>query len=234
MQTQEVSFTVTKQDFRAANYYIYFISRSIFLYISGGTLVLFLVYMLFVRLGMVGFWSPSAYITSGAVFWLLWQMTKLEKTVRQYAKSPASILGMKSILRYTDTRMTMKVPQKAFTSSGMFADYPCAFESRSAFLVYTSGSDLFLIPRRAFSPEKLEGFRAILIAAMGDRFSSRYNKNAPHIPTAAELESKEVKEKKAAAEAAKPADDGYKPRRNSIADRANLVTSRDKNVQKKH
>ena len=268
MQTQEVHFTVTKQDYRAANYYVYFLSKSILLYICGGTLVLFLIYMGLVQFGVLEFWIPSAYITSGAIFWLLWQMAKLETTVRRYSRSPENILNRKTVLRFTDTRMTVKIPEKAFNSSGMYADFPCAFESRFAFLVYTSGADLFLIPLRAFKPEQKLLFREILSNAMGDRFSSRYNKNAPHIPTTAELEAEKAKqekaeqeaaakeaekahrlaveearkegrdllaeEAKAAEEAAAVAGPNFKPRRRSIADRANLVNNRGKNAEKKH
>ena len=196
MQTQEVTFTVKKQDYRAAYYYIHFLSRRLLLYIAGGTLAVFLIYRVLVHFGVLGFWEISVYITSFAVFWLLLQVTKLEITIYRYGRSASNILGKKSILRYTDTRMTMKVPEIAFNSSGLFADYPCAFEIRRAFLVYTSGSDLFLIPRRAFTKEKLVVFRNILIKAMGDRFSSRHNKNAPHIPTAAEIEAEKIKQER--------------------------------------
>lgn len=267
MQTQEVSFTVTKQDYRAANYYIHFMSRTLFLYVTAGTVILFLAYRMLVEAGVIGYWEPSLYITSFALFWILLQITKLETTVRRYARSPENILGKKSILRYTDTRMTMKIPEKAFSSSGLFAEYPAAFETRRLFLVYTSGSDLFLIPRRAFTKEKLETFRNILINAMGDRLSSRYNKHAPHIPTAAEIEAEQIKqtqaeeeaaakeaekahklavreakkegrdleaeEARAAEEAAAVVGPNFKPRRRSIADRANLVNNREKNAEKK-
>ncbi len=291
MQTQEVSFTVTKQDYRAANYYIHFMSRTIFLYVSLGVLIAFMIYRTVVQYTALELWAPSVYITGAAVFWLLLQITKLETSIRRYSKSSANILGKKSILRYTDTRMTMKIPEIAFSSSGVFADYPAAFETRRSFLVYTSGSDLFLIPRRAFTREKLEGFRNILIKAMGDRLASRYNKNAPHIPIAAEFEAEKIKqqqaeekaaareaekarrkavrearkegrdlpaEEAAAAEEAKAAEavnaaeettaaepvkaaaetgaaaaePGSKPRRNSLADRANLVSSRGMNAEK--
>ena len=268
MQTQEIRFTVTKQDFRFANYYIWFLSRTIGLYVCGGTFILFVIYMVLVRLGIVPFWIPSGYIASGAVFWLLWQVSKVEISIRKYAKSPNSILGKKTILRFTDSRMSVKIPEKAFNSSGLIADYPCAFETRFAFLVYTSGADLFLIPQRAFKPETKSLFRDILIRTMGDRFDSRFNKNAPHIPTAAELEAKEVskakaeqeaaakeaekahkkavlearkegrdliaEERAAAEEAAAVKGPNYRPHRNSIADRANLVTYREKNVEKKN
>ena len=269
MQTQEVTFTVKKQDYRAAYYYIHFLSRRLLLYIAGGMVALFLIYRLLVYFGVLEFRDISVYITSFAVFWLLLQVTKLEMTIYRYGKSAKNILGKKSILRYTDTRMTMKVPEIAFNSSGLFADYPCAFEIRRAFLVYTSGSDLFLIPRRAFTKEKAEVFRNILIKAMGDRFASRYNRNAPHIPTAAEIEAEKIKQEKAEQEAAEKAAEkahkiavrearkegrdllaeearaaeeaaaaavgpGYKPHKNSIADRANLVNNRGKNAEKKH
>ena len=271
MQTQEVIFAVNKQDYRAANYYMHFLSRRLLLYLTAGVLAAFVIYRILVDQGVLGFWEPSVYITGFAIFWLLLQVTKLETTVRRYAKSEKNILGKKSILRYTDTRMTMKVPEAAFNSSGMFADYPCAFEIRRAFLVYTSGSDLFLIPRRAFTQEKLEGFRSILIKAMGDRFVSPHNKNAPHIPTTAEIEAEKIKQEKAEQEAAekeaerlhkiavreakkegrdllaeeaKAAEEAaekaaavtgpeYKPHKNSIADRANLVNNRGKNAEKK-
>ena len=293
MQTQEVSFTVTKQDYRAANYYIHFMSRTIFLYVSLGVLIAFMIYRTIVQYSALELWAPSVYITGAAVFWLLLQITKLEMTIRRYSKSSSNILGKKSILRYTDTRMTMKIPEIAFSSSGLFADYPAAFETRRSFLVYTSGTDLFLIPRRTFTKEKLEGFRNILIKAMGDRLASRYNKHAPHIPIAAEFEAEKIKqqqaeEKAAAREAAKahrkavrearkegrdlPAeeakaaeetnaaeeagsvaeenaaeeaeaaaeanaaaeDSGRRPRRNPLANRANLVSSRGMNAEKKH
>ena len=239
MQTQEVSFTVTKQDYRAANYYIHFMNRMLPILLMVGILLLFLVYRILIEVGVLPFWEPSLYIASFAVFWILLQVTKLETAVRRYAKSPSSILGKKSILRYTDTRMTMKVPEAAFNSSGLFADYPAAFETRSAFLIYTSGADLFLVPRRAFTDEKRDAFRNILIKAMGDRLSSRYNRNAPHIPTAAEIAAEEAKQTKndkpAASEAAPvPESSGYQPHRNSIADRANLVNNRGKNAEKKH
>lgn len=267
MQTQEVTFTVTKHDYRCAYYYVHFLSRRLLLYIAGGTLALFLIYMVFVQTGLLPFWEPSAYIASFPVFWLLLQVTRLELTVYRYSRSAANILGKKSILRYTDIRMTMKIPEAAFSSSGLFADYPCAFETHRSFLVYTSGSDLFLIPRRAFGKEKLKVFRDVLIKAMGDRFSSRYNKNAPHIPTTAEIEAEKIKQEKAEAEAAakeaekahkiavreakkegrdleaeeeKAAEEAaavvgpeYKPHKNSIADRANLVNNRGKNAEKK-
>ncbi len=261
MQTQEVRFSVTKQDFRAANYYIYFISRSIGLYVCGGTAIAFVIYMVLVRLDILPFWVPSAYIASGAVFWLLWQFTKLEKTIRKYVGSADNILDKKTILRFTDVRMTIKIPEKAFNSSGMFADYPCAFETRSAFLVYTSGADLFLIPLRAFRDDQKKLFREILSRTLGDRFDSRFNKHAPHIPTAAEAEAKAQKdaeaeakkareaaieearkegrdllaeEAQAAREAARVPGPNYKPGRKSIADRANLVELRGKNAEKKH
>lgn len=269
MQTQEVTFTVTKQDYRAANYYIHFLSRRLLLYLTLGTLTVFVIYRILVDHGVLAFWEPSVYITGFAIFWILLQITKLEMNVFRYGRSAKSILGKKSILRYTDTRMTMKVPEIAFSSSGFFADYPCAFEIRRAFLVYTSGSDLFLIPRRAFAKEKLEGFRSILIKAMGDRFSSRHNKNAPHIPTAAEIEAERIKQEKEEQEAAekeaeklhriavrearkegrdllaeeaRAAEEAaaaavgpdYRPHKNSIADRANLVNNRGKNAEKKH
>lgn len=273
MQTQEVSFTVTKQDYRAANYYIYFMSRTIFLYASLGVIIAFMIYRTVVQYSALELWAPSVYITGAAVFWLLLQTTKVEMSIRRYSRSSANILGRKSILRYTDTRMTMKIPETAFSSSGLFAEYPAAFETRRAFLIYTSGSDLFLIPRRAFPKEKLEVFRNILIRAMGDRLASRYNKNAPHIPIAAEIEAEKVKqqqaEEEAAAKAAEkahrlavrqakkegrelpaeeakatedagaaaeaaPSSPSYKPKKNSIADRANLVSSRGMNAEKKH
>ncbi len=271
MQTQEVIFAVNKQDYRAANYYIHFLSRRLLLYITTGTLIVFVIYKVLVDQGMLPFWEPSVYITGFAIFWILLQITKLEMAVYRYGKSDKSILGKKSIFRYTDTRMTMKVPEIAFSSSGIFADYPCTFEIRRAFLIYTSGSDLFLIPRRAFTKEKLEDFRNILIKAMGDRFSSPYNKNAPHIPTMAEIEAEKIKQERAEQEAAekeaerlhkiavreakkegrdllaeeaKAAEEAaekaaavtgpeYKPHKNSIADRANLVNNRGKNAEKK-
>ena len=268
MQTQEVHFTVTKQDFRAANYYIYFLRRILLLRLAVAALIVFVVYMILVQFGVFEFWIPSGYIASAIIFWLLWHMTRIEQTVRRYARSKDNILNLKSILRFSDSRMTIKVPEKAFNSSGLFAEFPCAFETRSAFLVYTSGSDLFLIPRRAFSDKQKELFREILIRVMGDRFSSKYNKNAPHIPTAAEQSAEaariEKEEQKAAAEQAEKAHKraikeakkegrdllaeeekaaeeagavigpNYRPRRRSIADRANLVNNRGKNAEKKH
>ena len=90
MQTQEVHFTVTKQDFRAANYYIHLLlNKMLFFYISVGVLVLFLIHMILVRTGVMEYWMPSGYIASVAVFWLLWQITLLERSISRYARSSA-------------------------------------------------------------------------------------------------------------------------------------------------
>ena len=267
MQTQEVIFSVTKKDFRAANYYVAYTNRKPLYSIAVGALLAYILYMILVKLGVLEFWVPSAYITSGALFWLIWQITKLERTIRQYARSKDNILDKRTILRFTETRMTVKIPETSFHSSGMIADFPCAFENRFAFLVYTSGADLFLIPVRAFKGSQKELFRKILAEIMGDRFVSRFNRHAPHIPSAAEIEAKAKKdaeaaektaaeeaekahqlaveeakkesrdllaeEAEAAAKAAAVPGRNYRPRKGSIADRANLVSSREKNAEKK-
>ncbi|MBQ6196094.1 MAG: YcxB family protein [Lachnospiraceae bacterium] len=268
MQTQEVHFTVTKQDFRAANYYIHLLlNKMLFFYISVGVLILFLIHMILVRTAVMEYWIPSGYIASVAVFWLLWQITLLERSISRYARSSASMLNAKSILRFTDTRMTFRIPERAFNSSGLFKEFPCAFETRHAFLVYTSGSDLFLIPLRAFKDTQKEQFRNILKETMGDRFNSRFNRHAPHIATEAEEKAEAYNQKKeaekaaakeaerahklavaeakkegrdliaeeeaAAEETAAVAGPNYRPHKNSIADRANLVSKRGKSVEKK-
>ena len=268
MQTQEVHFSVTKQDFRAANYYIAYTNKKPLFVTVIGLLAAYVVYMVLVQLGVLKFWVLGAYLMSLAVFWLIWQMTKVERAIRAYMRSKDCLLYKKSILRFTDTRMTLRIPENGFNSSGMFADFPCAFETRTAFLVYASGADLFLIPLRAFKDQQKELFRNILAGTMGNRFVSRFNRHAPHIPTAAETEAdaynkakaaeqaaakeaekahklavKEAKkegrdllaeEAKAAEEAAAVAGPNFKPRRRSIADRANLVNNRGKNAEKKH
>ena len=202
MQTQEVVFTVTKRDYRAAYYYITYTNRKPLYVVNFGMIAAFTIYFILAEIGLLKFWSPSVYITSVAVFWLLWQITRIERSIRQYARSKESILDKKSILRFTDARMTVKIPEKAFSSSGLISDYPCAFENRLAFLVYTSGADLFLIPTRAFKKTQMELFRSILASIMGDRFVSRFNKHAPHIPTAAEIEAGKIKQAQAEEEAA--------------------------------
>lgn len=238
MQTQEVRFTVTRQDYRAANYYIFFLSKIILLRLSLAFLILFAIYLVLVQSGVLPFWEPSAYIAIAVAFWLLCQVFKLEQTVRRYAQSKDSILDKQSILRFSDVRMTMKIPEKAFSSSGLFSDFPCAFETRSAFLVYTSASELFLIPSRALDEAQTERFRSVLSTAMGDRFSSRHNKNAPHIPTEDEIKalaiSKEKEEKEAAVKAAlKEAKKRGKKPSLSIAEKARLADTREMSAEKK-
>ncbi len=238
MQTQEIRFTVTRQDYRAANYYIYFLSRIFLLRLSLAFLILFAIYLVLEQSGVLPFWEPSAYIAIAVAFWLLCHFFKIEQTVRRYARSKDNILNKQSILRFSDVRMTMKIPEKAFSSSGLFRDFPCAFETRSAFLVYTSASELFLIPRRALEAAQTARFRSILSAAMGDRFSSRHNKNAPHIPTEDEIKalaiSKEKEEKEAAAKAAlkEAKKRGNKPVL-SITEKARLADAREMSTEKK-
>lgn len=197
MQALEIIYRVTPDDFKSAWYYIYFRGKRIGLYASVGALIAFAVYYILVLLDLVSFNIYTPYVASAFLFWLLWQVNKVNRQVRLYKNQKQTVLGIRSIARFNYQRMSVKIPERAFNFSAAVEDLPCVFENKKAFLLYADSQNLFILPKHCMEEKQILTLRTILARGVKERFISRYKADILPAPAEAAAETPAKEDAKA-------------------------------------
>lgn len=175
--TVHTSYTVTVSDFRRASYFGLFLRHrrplQILFVVTAGCI-------LYAAGGLLGFGTvnPLVFFLGGAyLIWGLFLLAGAEKQVLQYIKSPDSHIGEPYDLEM-DGRGTVvfTLPRRGEQASFRLKDLACAFEMSQLFLLYTSASQTYLLPKRALTEEQQVWLRRALRQALGANFGSRFEK----------------------------------------------------------
>lgn len=174
METQEIRYRVSKQNFRQASLYALFLrNRAMF---RAGIVVVLAVafYALLATQDVFPLDYLPIYIAAAYLIWMLVLMGREEQRVLRYIKSDASMLYTEYILRFSDSKLTIEVPEKHLHSSVAMAKLASAIEISGVFMLYLSADQLYLVPTDAMTQQQRAWLRESLRSKLGDRFLSRY------------------------------------------------------------
>ena len=145
MDTQEIRYRVTKKVFRQASIYA-LLQRNRGTFRVG--IVVILVVALYTAMAVQG------------VFRL------------DYLQSDASLLGTEYVLRFDGSKISIDIPEKKLHNAMPFAKLVSAIEISSAFMLYVSAEQLYLVPTDAMTAEQRSALRGLLDSRLGERFYS--------------------------------------------------------------
>lgn len=176
MSELHVSYTVTVSDFRKASYFglflryrrpfqiLFVVLAGSFLYAVGGALGLG-------EVNALVFFIGAAYLA-----WGLLMLAGTEKQVLRYLKSPESMIGQTYEVSVSGEQIRFSMPGRGETAVFPLGKLTCVFEISQLFLVYTSATQVYLLPKRALAPEQQLWLRRLFRTALGANFGSRFDK----------------------------------------------------------
>lgn len=172
MDTQEIRYRVTKKVFRQASIYA-LLQRNRGTFRVG--IVVILVVALYTAMAVQGVFRLDylpIYIAAAYLIWILILLGREERRVLRYLKSDASLLGTEYVLRFDGSKISIDIPEKRLHNAVSFAKLVSAIEISSAFMLYVSAEQLYLVPTDAMTAEQRSALRSLLDSRLGERFYS--------------------------------------------------------------
>lgn len=182
MQSYEIDYTVTVSDFRKASYYALFLRNRKPLLIMFVVLIGVILYAL---AALAGLGTPNTFVfLLAAVYlaWGLWLFGGCEKNLKKYLSSPQCLLGCPFHAIWDPKQIHILVPDRNVDVTFRLKKLACAFELSAEFLLYISTQEVYILPKRALSPQQRVDLRTALSSSLGDRFSTRFTPDSDKEP----------------------------------------------------
>ena len=174
MKRIDTEFTLGLGEFRMASYYGLFLRHRRPLQILFGVLLFALAYLTGSLLGL-GAPNPLVFLLAAAyLVWGLLLFAGTERDIRRYIGTPGNLIGCAYRMILEDHRLRIEIPERDVRESFNLHRLTCCFELSALFLFYTSLQNVYILPKRALTPEETQALRALLAADCGERFSSRF------------------------------------------------------------
>ena len=175
MNRIKAEYTVTLGDFRRATYYALAIrSRTAFL-IAAAFLLAGLCLLGATAAGLASTSPLFLFITAASFVWFLMTFARAEGSIRTYLRSDGCLIGRKTLFTMEGNRIGIEIPEKRISAKLQANRLGVAFEISTVFLLYTNASQVYIVPRRAFTEEELRQIRKMLKEQLPGRFSSRFS-----------------------------------------------------------
>lgn len=164
-------------DFRKASYYIMFRRNRKAFRIAFIVLLLFFGYVIIAHIKKYPVYVLPFFIAVAYMFWIILVMGSVERKIRSYAKSPASLLGRKIIMIFGGGRMSVKVPDAKVNYACDVRELAAVFELATLFLIYLDGQNLYILPKSALKEKEISQLQKHFTAELGENFQPYVKKS---------------------------------------------------------
>jgi len=176
MKAIRIQYEISIGDFRKATYYALFLRHRRALQIMFLVAAAGIIYGIAAALG-IGEANPLVFLLAGAyLLWGILLFAGAEKSVLKYVKTSDNLIGCSYLAEFEKSRMRIRVKERNIDFSCPVHKLACVFELSALFLVYSSVSEVFIIPKRYVSEEDCRELRDCFRLQLKDRFSTRFEK----------------------------------------------------------
>lgn len=173
----ELNYRVTLSDFREASYYgVYMRKRNMFR-AAVAVLLFCFVYAVLWRNGVVQMEPIIPLFACAYLVWALVTLGGVEKQILKYAKRPDTLIGVEYRACFEEGSFSFEIPERKFYVAGGLSDLSGAYELFHCFLIYVTGSDLFIVPISKLTKNEIAALRQALKSSLGDGFISMFDRN---------------------------------------------------------
>lgn len=173
----ELSYRVTLSDFREASYYGVFVRKRNMFRAAVAVLLFCFVYAVLWRNNIVQAEPIVPLFACAYLVWVLITLGGVEKQILKYARQPDTLIGVEYRACFEDGSFRFEIPERAFCVSGRISELSSAYELFHCFLIYVTGSDLFIVPISKLTKNETTALRQTLKSSLGDGFISMFDRD---------------------------------------------------------
>lgn len=176
MDQVKVDYQVTLSDFRRAYFYVMWVRCRKYIEFVAMLFAADLCYTLFVLAGKAVYTPVTFFIALGCIIYFLFLLFSTERGIQSGRKNAGNLIDQRFLMTIDENSVRVQVPSQGIDRYTPMKKLFCVFETKSLFLIYTSGQELHLLPHRAYSSSERRQIRTWFRKEIPDRFSSRFRK----------------------------------------------------------
>ncbi len=173
MEQIRAEYLISTADFRRAYFFVTWLRCRKSIGFMGMLLAADLCYTLFVIAGTAVYSPVIFFIALVCVLYFAFLLVSTERAIWSGRKSSGNLIDQRFLVTIDETSVRVQVPSRNVDLCTPLKKLFCVFETKTQFLIYTSGQELHLLPHRAYGREERRQLRAWFRKAIPDRFSSR-------------------------------------------------------------
>ncbi|MCD8223740.1 MAG: YcxB family protein [Clostridiales bacterium] len=174
MEKIQINCRIEAGDFRKATYYGLFVRYRTPFRILFIVLIVGILYAIGGQFGLGEINPLVLMIAAGYVVWGLLMFAGTERSIIRYLRTPDCLVGCEYQFGIDVRNIRIKIPQRNVDISLAVSKLTCVFELHSLFMIYISGQQVYLLPKRYLSAQQCGDLRKIFQNSLQDRFSSRF------------------------------------------------------------